>query len=176
MHNQKPASRLDAFTMRPIGLIHTSFQHAQGTPIQSAVSGGAEGVVEVFPEFVSGLRDAAEFERLWMVYLLDRASAPEMLVHPYLDDNEHGIFATRSPARPNPIGLSVVRLLGVEKNRLRIADVDMLDGTPVLDIKPYVPEFDRFDVKRIGWYQGKSATGAVADDRFEARVPEIHKS
>lgn len=171
MHNQEPASRLDDLTMHPIGLIHTSFQHALGTPIQGALSDGAEGVVEVLPEFVSGLRDVAAFERLWLIYLLHRASAPQMLVRPYLDDNEHGIFATRSPARPNHIGLSAVRLLGVEENRLLIADVDMLDGTPVLDIKPYVPEFDRFDVKRIGWYQGKSATGEVADDRFEAHAP-----
>jgi tRNA-Thr(GGU) m(6)t(6)A37 methyltransferase TsaA len=154
--------------MFPIGLIHTPFQHAEGTPIQSAAANGARGVVELFPEFTPGLRDLAGFERLWLIYVLDRASSAQLIARPYLDTQEHGIFATRSPARPNPIGLSSVRLLGVDQNRLLISDVDMLDATPLLDIKPYLPAFDCFEVTRTGWYAGKSAEGVVADDRFEA--------
>jgi len=172
MHNQESSSRPEIFSMRPIGLIHTPFRHSKGTPIQSAMAGGAQGVVEVFTEFSAGLRDVADFERLWLIYLLDRAAAPELIVYPYLDRHEHGIFATRSPARPNHIGISAVRLLGVEQNRLLVADVDMLDGTPLLDIKPYVPAFDCFEGSRAGWYQGKSAEGAVADDRFEFHAPD----
>jgi tRNA-Thr(GGU) m(6)t(6)A37 methyltransferase TsaA len=140
-----------------------------GTPIQSAVAGGAEGIIELLPELEPGLKDIEGFERLWLLYVLDRASEAQLVVHPYLDACEHGIFATRSPARPNHIGLSAVRLLGREGNRLRVADVDMLDGTPLLDIKPYVPAFDHFPVTRVGWFQNKSVAGAVADDRFERK-------
>jgi tRNA-Thr(GGU) m(6)t(6)A37 methyltransferase TsaA len=158
--------------VRPIGRIRTPFSAATGTPIQSSVANGAEGAVEVFPEFVDGLRDIAGFERLWLVYYFHRACSPQLIVRPYLDAVERGVFATRSPARPNRIGISTVRLLAVEGNRLRIADVDMLDQTPLLDIKPYVPVFDLFEVSQIGWYANKSARGAVADDRFEGKGPK----
>ncbi len=123
----------------------------------------------MLPELIAGLGDLAESERLWLIYLLDCASAVQLVVRPYMDTAERGVFATRSPARPNHIGLSSVRLLRVEQNRLLIADVDMLDGTPLLDIKPYVPAFDSFEHARVGWYANKSATAVVADDRFEAR-------
>lgn len=174
MHGQSPSSFTGWPAMNPIGLIHTPFQHAQGTPIQSAVAGNAQGEVEVFAKFAAGLKDVAGFERLWLIYRLDRASEAELITRPFLDDQDRGIFATRSPARPNHIGMSCVRLVRVDGNRLLIADVDMLDGTPLLDIKPYVPAFDHFDVKRIGWYTGKSAVGAVADDRFETRGSSDH--
>jgi tRNA-Thr(GGU) m(6)t(6)A37 methyltransferase TsaA len=96
----------------------------------------------------------------------------QLVVRPYMDTEDRGVFATRSPARPNPIGISAVRLLSVEENRLLIGDVDMLDGTPLLDIKPYVPAFDSFEKSRAGWYANKSATSVVADSRFEARESE----
>ncbi len=175
MQDENSSSRPEVFTMSPIGLIHTPFQHATGTPIQSAVAPNSEGVVELFPEFTPGLRDLEGFERLWLIYLLNRASTPQLLARPYLDDQVHGIFATRAPARPNHIGLSAVRLLGVEQNRLLIAEVDMLDGTPLLDIKPYIPAFDCFEVTHTGWFHGKSMQGEVADDRFEAQNPNLHK-
>jgi tRNA-Thr(GGU) m(6)t(6)A37 methyltransferase TsaA len=111
-----------------------------------------------------------------LIYLLDRASAAQLSARPYLDTQEHGIFATRSPARPNHIGLSSVRLLSVDQNRLLISDVDMLDGTPLLDIKPYVPAFDCFSVTRTGWYAGKTSEGVVADNRFEAGKKGGHDS
>jgi tRNA-Thr(GGU) m(6)t(6)A37 methyltransferase TsaA len=169
VRNDEPSPRIAIPAMYPIGVIHTPFQRSEGTPIQSAVANGAKGVIELFPEFTLGLRDVGEFERLWLIYLLDRATPPQLTARPYLDTQEHGIFATRSPARPNHIGLSAVRLVGVEENRLHVSDADMLDGTPLLDIKPYVPEFDCFSVQRVGWYAGKSADNVVADDRFEAR-------
>ena len=161
-----------SFTIIPIGLIHTPFKSATGTPIQGTASDGAQGVVELLPELISGLKDLSEFERIWLIYLLDRASPMQLVVRPYMDTEERGVFSTRSPARPNPIGISAVRLLGVEENRLLIGDVDMLDLTPLLDIKPYVPAFDSFENSRAGWYANKSAASIVADGRFEAREKE----
>jgi len=154
-------------SIRPIGTIRTPFKQATGTPIQSSVANGAEGTIELLAEFEPGLKDLEGFDRIWLIYQFDRASEPQLIVRPYLDPAERGIFATRSPARPNKIGMSPVRLLGIQGNRLHIADVDMLDGTPLLDIKPYVPAFDHFPITRVGWYKDKPSAGAVADDRFE---------
>ncbi len=159
-------------SFRPIGIICTPFKQAAGTPIQSSVANGAEGTIELLPEFELGLRDLEGFDRIWLIYQFDRASAPQLVVRPYLDPSEHGIFATRSPARPNKIGMSSVRLLGINGHQLRIGDVDMLDGTPLLDIKPYVPAFDHFPITRTGWYKDRSPAGAVADDRFEQKRSE----
>lgn len=167
--------RRHPFAVSPIGWIHTPFHQSKGTPIQGAVANEAEGRIELLPEFLPGLRDLEGFERLWLIYLLDRASAFRLQVRPYLEDQEHGVFATRAPARPNPIGLTAVRLLGIEDYRLSISGVDMLDGTPLLDIKPYIPAFDCFPVQRVGWYQGKIAQGAVADDRFENHAYKKHQ-
>ncbi len=151
-----------------IGLIHTPFVRAQGTPIQTAGGDDVEGTIEIFAEFADGVKDLEGFERIWLLYNFDRASEPQLVVKPYLDpQHPHGIFATRSPARPNRIGMSAVRLLGIDGHVLRVAGVDMLDGTPLLDIKPYLPAFDHFSVTRIGWYEGTSPRGVVADDRFE---------
>lgn len=167
MHEQNSCPRLIIPQLTAIGVIHTAYRQAKGTPVQGVSGGGEQGIVEIYPEYAEGLLDVAGFERLWLITLLDRASAPQLIAKPYLDTQEHGVFATRAPARPNPIGLSVVRLLSVEGDRLIVADVDMLDGTPLLDLKPYVPAFDCFAMSRTGWYQGRSAQGAVADDRFE---------
>jgi tRNA-Thr(GGU) m(6)t(6)A37 methyltransferase TsaA len=154
--------------MTAIGIIHTPFLQSQGTPIQSSIAGSTEGTIEVYPEFAQGLRDVAGFERLWLIYYFDRAARSQLIVRPYLDSEERGVFATRSPARPNHRGLSAVRLLRLEGNRLTVAGVDMLDGTPLVDIKPYIPDFDHFEATRTGWYDGKSAQGVSADTRFEA--------
>jgi tRNA-Thr(GGU) m(6)t(6)A37 methyltransferase TsaA len=152
-----------------IGTVHSPFREAAGTPIQSAMARGVEGSVEVFPGFVAGLQDLEGFERIWLVYWFDRATAAHLVVKPFLDQQERGVFATRSPCRPNPIGLSCVRLLGIEGGRLRIIDVDILDGTPLVDIKPYAPQFDCFETKRVGWLQGKGGQAVVADGRFERK-------
>jgi tRNA-Thr(GGU) m(6)t(6)A37 methyltransferase TsaA len=153
--------------MRPIGHIRTPFRQSAGTPIQTSAARNAPGSVILFPEFAGGLKDLEGFERIWLIYWFDRAAEPRLLVRPYLDNNERGVFATRAPARPNKIGMSPVRLLGIEGNVLKIAGVDMLDGTPLLDIKPYVPAFDHFPVKRTGWYGSKTGAGTEADERFE---------
>lgn len=153
-----------------LGIIRTPYTESTGVPIQSGTAGDVEGTIEVFPEYADGLRDLEGFERIWVLYHLDRISGPQLITHPYLDpEQSHGIFATRAPARPNAIGLSPVRLLAVEGAKLRVAGVDMLDGSPLVDLKPYVPEFDAFAAERIGWYRGRTSRGAVADARFEAK-------
>jgi len=140
---------------RPIGVIRTPFREPKGTPIQPPAARGVKGRVELFPEYVDGLKDIEGFSYIVLIYHFHLSGAPRLRVRPYMDEREHGVFATRAPARPNPIGLSVVRLLKVEGNVLHVADVDIVDGTPLLDIKPYVPQFDAATGARIGWLQGK---------------------
>jgi len=151
--------------LQPIGLVHSPHRQAEGTPIQPRWAAGIEGTVEVFPEFAPGLRDLDGFDRIWLLYWFDRARACQLEVVPFLDTQKRGVFATRAPSRPNPIGLSCVRLLAVEGSRLRVAELDVLDGTPLLDIKPYAPDCDVFDVKRVGWYASARGT-RTADGRF----------
>ncbi|MBK8025573.1 MAG: tRNA (N6-threonylcarbamoyladenosine(37)-N6)-methyltransferase TrmO [Chloroflexi bacterium] len=138
----------------PIGIIHSPFTEVEHTPIQSSRS-QAVGRVEVYPEFAAGLKDIEGLSHLILLYVFDRSSGYELLTKPFLDDQRRGLFATRYPFRPNPLGLSVVRLLERRDHELIIEGVDVLDGTPLIDIKPYVTEFDvRTDV-RIGWYQAR---------------------
>jgi tRNA-Thr(GGU) m(6)t(6)A37 methyltransferase TsaA len=152
--------------LKPIGIIHTPFKQPSGTPIQPAFAKGAEGVVEVRPEYAPGLKDLDGFERIWLIFYFDRSAGYRLIVTPYMDTSPRGLFATRAPARPNPIGMSSVKLQRVEANKLFVADVDMLDGTPLLDIKPYSPKFDCFEVTRTGWLANTPQDGRKADDRF----------
>jgi len=138
-----------------IGVIHTPFTNPADTPIQ-AVRSSAEGWVEVFPEFAPGLQGIEELSHLHLIYHFDRAAETRLVVKPFLDENEYGVYATRHPFRPNHIGISVVELLEREGNRLRVRGVDMLDGTPLLDIKPYMPDFDQRANVRTGWYERRA--------------------
>jgi tRNA-Thr(GGU) m(6)t(6)A37 methyltransferase TsaA len=154
--------------LRPIGVIHSPHTKAAGTPVQSSLAAGAEGTVEVFPQFAAGLKDIEGFERIWLVYWFDRAKESQLVVIPYLDTASHGLFATRAPCRPNPIGISSVRLLEVRGNLLRVDGLDILDNTLLLDIKPYVPSFDAFQAQRVGWIENAKTISVAADSRFEA--------
>ncbi len=138
-----------------IGLIHTPFTEPAHTPIQAARS-QASGWVEVFPEYAAGLTDVEAFSHLYLLYFLHQAAEVQLLVEPFLDNQKHGIFATRHPFRPNHMGLSIVQLISREGNRLNISGVDMLDQTPLLDIKPYVPDFDLREAVRAGWYEHRA--------------------
>jgi len=142
------------------------FKDPVGTPIQPVFAHGAEGTVEVFPAHADGLHDLDGFERIWLLYWFDRAPAARLRVVPFRDEVERGLFATRAPCRPNPMGLSCVRLLRIEHTLLTVVGVDILDGTPVLDIKPYVPEFDAFPQSRAGWLENRAAGRVLADHRF----------
>jgi tRNA-Thr(GGU) m(6)t(6)A37 methyltransferase TsaA len=152
--------------LRPIGVIRTRFHQPEGTPIQPAYAAGSPGEVVLDEEFEPALADLEGFERVWLVYWFDRAGPFQPRVVPYRDTQEHGLFATRAPSRPNPVGLSAVRLVRREGRVLHVADVDILDGTPLLDIKPYIPECDAFPEARAGWFHAGRADRRVADDRF----------
>jgi len=141
--------------LTPVGLIPTPFDTASETPIQSSRS-NTEGWVEVFPEFAEGLQGIEAFSHLYLIYHLHRADQVCLLVKPFLDDRIRGVFSTRHPFRPNHIGISIVRLISRQDNRLTILGVDMLDQSPLLDIKPYVPDFDHRDSVRSGWYEHRS--------------------
>jgi tRNA-Thr(GGU) m(6)t(6)A37 methyltransferase TsaA len=143
------------FLMRPIGVIHSPYTETADTPVQSSRS-QAKGSVEVYPEFTDGLQDLEGLSHIFLLYVFHASSSYSLIVKPFLDDHLHGLFATRYPARPNPIGLSLVRLLGRRGNILEIEGVDMFEGSPLLDIKPYVPEFDVRSNARIGWYATRS--------------------
>jgi len=142
------------FTIRPIGYIRSEHKNAENTPIQPVFAPECKGQVEVFPEFTEGLKDIEGFSHVILLYWLHKTKPGSLLVKPFLQDIEHGIFATRSPGRPNPIGLSIVRLNDRDGSLLHIQGVDILDGTPVLDIKPYSSIFDCFSDARNGWQEG----------------------
>lgn len=135
----------------PIGVIHSEHRVASEAPIQPVYAKNCRGWVEVFPEFAEGLRDVEGFSHLYLIYHFHQAESAKLTVTPFLQDVEHGVFATRSPRRPNAIGLSVVELIRREGNALYLDRVDVLDGTPLLDIKPYTAKFDRFETSRNGW-------------------------
>ena len=160
-------------TFRPIGVIRTPFTDTAGMPIQAAAAAGTRGTIELDPAFADGLLDLDGFSHLTLLYHLHEIREPRIVVTPFLDAARHGIFATRSPARPNPIGLSTVRLVAITGTTLEIEDVDMLDGTPLLDLKPYVPAFDDRSGARIGWFAGRldRLPDARADRRFSPGWP-----
>jgi tRNA-Thr(GGU) m(6)t(6)A37 methyltransferase TsaA len=163
----------NAITVRVIGTIRTPFPEAAGTPIQPAYAPNVEGRVLLNEAYEAALDDIEGFERLWLIYWMHRTGPFKARVVPYRDTKEHGLFATRSPNRPNPIGISAVRLLRREGSTLHIAGVDMLDGTPLLDIKPYVPEFDACVNSRAGWFDRAGVDRRLADGRFH--TPDLKR-
>jgi tRNA-Thr(GGU) m(6)t(6)A37 methyltransferase TsaA len=141
--------------MHPIGVIHSPFTDKDQTPIQASRS-QAVGLVEIYSDFADGLQDIEGFSHIILLYSFHRSTGYSLRVTPFLDDQEHGLFATRYPDRPNPLGLSIVKLLIHRDNTLTVEGIDVLNGTPLLDIKPYVPEFDLRTDTRTGWYETRS--------------------
>jgi tRNA-Thr(GGU) m(6)t(6)A37 methyltransferase TsaA len=160
-------SQMD-ITFQPIGLICSAFKELEGMPIQSTSKASGPGRVEIFPEYQDGLKDLDGFSHIILLYYMHVAREQSLTVTPFLDTSPRGIFATRAPTRPNPIGLSIVKLIRVEDGVLYVDDLDVLDSTPLLDVKPYVPEFDHRPNASIGWLE--NARGEVrrrtSDDRF----------
>jgi len=138
---------------RPIGIIHSPFKKLQRIPIQPTAAKGIKGTVEIFPEYIEGLKDIEDFSHIILIYYFHLSKKAQLKVKPYMNNHLRGVFATRAPSRPNPIGLSVVRLVRVERKTLHIQDVDIVDETPLLDIKPYVPDFDSREGIEIGWLE-----------------------
>ena len=156
------------FQATPIGIVHSPYTEPAGTPIQGAFAPEVEGTIEIFEEFSEGLADLDGFSHIWLLYQFHRSSGYRLRVVPFMDDSERGLFATRAPRRPNPIGLSLLRLLKVEGCVLHVAELDILDGAPVLDIKPYSPVFDARPDARSGWIDDidPEERRRRADDRF----------
>ncbi len=155
--------------MKPIGIIHTPFSDPVGMPIQPAGAAGVRGTVHVFDEYVPGLQDLDGFSHILLLYVFHRSEGFKLQVVPFMDTEPRGLFATRAPKRPNPIGLSLVRLDRVEGATLHVTGLDILDGTPLLDIKPYVPDFDRQEQVRTGWLEQarKTVSTRRSDQRFQ---------
>lgn len=159
-----------SFSYHPIGIIHSPFRDTDGMPVQTTGARGVPGTIAIDERYREGLRDLDGFSHLILLYHFHLSRGYSLMVKPFLDDSERGLFATRAPRRPNPIGLSVVRLVRVEGTILHVEDVDVVDGTPLLDLKPFVPLFDvRQDVK-TGWLDGRgeNAFHTRADRRFRS--------
>jgi tRNA-Thr(GGU) m(6)t(6)A37 methyltransferase TsaA len=161
--------RDETYTFRPIGVIHTPFVNPEGMPIQGALASEKEGWIEIFPRYAQGLQDVEGFSHLILLYVFHRSRGYRLLCRPFLEETQRGLFAIRAPRRPNPIGMTVVRLLRRQQNRLEIAGVDMIDGTPLLDIKPYMPDLDAHVDATEGWSSGRMLTDGkktLSDSRF----------
>ncbi|MDG6907099.1 MAG: tRNA (N6-threonylcarbamoyladenosine(37)-N6)-methyltransferase TrmO [Nitrososphaerota archaeon] len=154
----------------PIGVIHSPLKRSVGSPIQSGVGLSVKGRLEVFHPYIRGMAGLSGFSHLILIYDFHLAKTRPLVVRPFLDDKHlYGVFSTRAPARPNSIGISVVGVRSVRGRNIFVQDLDVIDGTPLLDIKPYVPSFDRRQTKRIGWYSGRvqKLRNCKADDRFD---------
>jgi tRNA-Thr(GGU) m(6)t(6)A37 methyltransferase TsaA len=154
---------------QPIGIIHSPFTELSGMPIQPAGAAGIEGTVEVFSKYNDGLKDLEGFSHIIMLYHFHRSKGFKLHVVPFMDSRSRGVFATRAPKRPNPIGLSVIKLQKIQGNILYVENLDILDETPLLDIKPYVPAFDEETEVRTGWLEEarKEVSKRKSDQRFK---------
>jgi tRNA-Thr(GGU) m(6)t(6)A37 methyltransferase TsaA len=159
---------MESVILKPIGVIHSPFTDAKSMPIQPVSENSADGRIEVFSEFAAGLKDLEGFSHILLLYHFHRSRSYSLAVTPFLDTEPRGLFATRAPNRPNPIGISLVRLVRIEGSFLNVENIDVLDGTPLLDIKPHVPDFDCAPGARIGWLEKAAAEmrKKVADGRF----------
>jgi tRNA-Thr(GGU) m(6)t(6)A37 methyltransferase TsaA len=152
---------------KPIGIIHSPFRKLEEMPIQPSSESSGQGTVEIFPEYVDGLQDLNGFSHVYLLYHFHEMRQSRMRVIPFLDTEPHGIFATRAPSRPNPIGLSLVKMVFIKDNLIYVEHIDVLDGTPLLDIKPYAPEFDQANDVRIGWLE--RAKGQIRTQKSDGR-------
>ena len=160
---------MKSYRFEAIGILRTPYTIIQDMPIQPTGADGVRGSLIIESAYVPGIKDLDGFSHIILLYVFHQAGAPQMTVIPFLDQQPHGVFATRAPKRPNPIGLSVVRLISIEENVLTLENVDMLDGSPVIDIKPYVPAFDQPGKVRTGWLSdsGQEVETKRSDDRFK---------
>lgn len=143
---------MSGISLEPIGVVRSPFTNSADVPKGLGAQHDAEGILEIDSNLEAGLADIEGFSHLYVIWIFDRAGEPSLVAHPPSDDRPHGVFATRSPQRPNPIGLTVVRLLGRDGTRLRVKGIDMLDGTPIVDIKPYLSNVPTEELRR-GWLE-----------------------
>ena len=159
---------MDQLCYTPIGIIHSPFKEPKNTPIQAVASVDTNGEVELFPEFTLGLKDLEKFSHIILIYHFHLSKKASLKAKPFMNDSERGIFAIRASSRPNPIGISIVRLSKIEKNILFIKDVDIIEGTPILDIKPFISEFDNRENTENGWLKNNihKLSSTKDDERF----------
>ena len=141
--------------IEPIGIIHSQYRTKEECPIQGAVTPQGKGRIEIFPEYGEGLKDIDTFSHIILIYIFDRAGDIQLVRPTFLDDTPHGVFASRHPCRPNGIGLSIVKLDSCTDNTIDVSGIDILDGTPLVDLKPYIPRFDQIDGASNGWTENK---------------------
>lgn len=151
----------DKITVKPIGIIHTPYKEPKGIPIQGKFEKGVRGIVQLFPKYQAGLKDIEGFSHIILVYYFDRSKEEKLTSRPFLEDETRGIFAIRSPHRPNHIGFSIVKFEKVKGNTITFSEVDILDGTPLLDIKPYVSHFDSRKNVKNGWIDKHFKSGRL---------------
>jgi tRNA-Thr(GGU) m(6)t(6)A37 methyltransferase TsaA len=153
---------------KSIGIIHTPYKTKDGMPIQPSGAKGIKGTIKINPDLAEGLKDLEGFSHVILLYHFHKVTDYELMVVPFMDDQLRGVFSTRAPKRPNSIGLSVVKLNGVEGNILHVENIDVLDGTPLIDIKPLIPDIDFANVEKLGWLEGKTEkmSDKKADKRF----------
>ena len=144
---------MSAIIFKPIGVIHSPFKEPKGTPIQPTAAKGIRGTIELFKEYTEGLKDLSDFTYIFVLYQFHLSKKSSLTVVPFMDTRTHGLFSTRAPNRPNQIGISIVELISIKENILEIQDVDIVDGTPLIDIKPFVPEFDTREASKKGWLE-----------------------
>ena len=167
---QQTVDTAEPIAVHPIGFVRSPHKQGPGTPIQGVFAEEFRGVVELMPQYASGLRDLDQFSHAILLYHFHRSDSEQLVARPYLEDVEHGIFAIRSPHRPNHIGLSVVRIERIEGNELHFSEVDILDGTPVLDVKPYVKHFDCRENAVSGWVEKHFENGRQPHNRVAPPV------
>ena len=157
-----------SMTIKPIGIIETPFNDLKGMPIQPSGAADIQGTIIINKEYEQGLSDLEGFSHIILLYHFHQSQGYNLMVTPFMDDQKRGLFSTRAPRRPNSIGLSIVHLIKREKNRISIKGIDVLNGTPLIDIKPYVPGFDAKDVTKLGWLDKnyKKSESLKSDDRF----------
>ncbi len=153
----------------PIGIVKSPFRDQAGTPIQPVYAQGTKGKVVLFGAYKKALKDLDGFSRIWLIYYFDRAKPWSPLTLPFRDNQERGLFATRAPARPNAVGISAVKVISVRDNEIEVEELDILDNTPILDIKPYVSDFDSYPYEKAGWYDANKVDRKSADDRFNKK-------
>lgn len=160
---------METIIINPIGIIRTPHTDIKNMPIQPIAAEGIKGYIEIFPQYVNGLKDIDGFSHITLLYHFHKINGYELEVVPFMDVESRGIFSCKAPKRPNAIGMSTVKLLGVENNKLYIEQVDMLDGTPLIDIKPFYPRYDNRENVKIGWLENNKdlpVEALRADERF----------
>ena len=144
---------MEDIIIHPIGTVYTPYTDVKNMPIQPIAAEGIKGYIKLLPEYIDGLKDLEGFSHITLLYRFHKIEGYELLVTPFMDTEKHGIFATKAPKRPNAIGMSTVKLIAIDGNILHIEQVDMLDGTPLIDIKPFYPRYDNRENVNIGWLE-----------------------